>query len=94
MPLNQVFNCGTNRMITYKGLTESIHKALGNDLEKDVKYLFYEPKDFDHWDGSGVMEFPFRRDTFVTTPNKVSIQNENRCFYFFQGNIIFFTIVS
>jgi len=32
--------------------------------------LFYEPKDFEHWDGSGVQEFPFRRDTFITTPNK------------------------
>lgn len=64
-------------MITYKGLSDAIHKALGNNVDTDAKYLFYEPKDFDNWDGSGVQEFPFRRDTFVTTPNKVRLE-----FYF------------
>ena len=61
-------------MITYKGLSDAIHKTLGNDVDKDAKYLFYEPTEFEHWDGSGVQEFPFRRDTFVTTPNKVSVE--------------------
>ena len=68
--LNEVFNCGTNRFISYKGLSDIIHTTLENDLEADAKYLFYEPDDFNHWDGSGAMEFPFRRDTFIINTNK------------------------
>lgn len=49
-----------------------IHKELGN-TDDDEKYLFYEPKDFDLWKGSGVMQFPFRRDTFITSPSKAKL---------------------
>ena len=69
---NQIFNCGTDRYISYKGLSQTIHKKLGN-ADADMKYMYYEPKDFDHWDGSGVMEFPFRRETFITSPGKARL---------------------
>lgn len=60
--------------MTYRGLSDRIHEVLGNDMDTDAKYLFYDPKDFDAWKGStGAMEFPFRRDTFITTPSKASI---------------------
>ena len=72
--MNQIFNCATNRYITYRGLSDRVHEVYGNDRDKDVKYLFYDPKDFDAWKGStGAMEFPFRRDTFITTPNKAVV---------------------
>jgi nucleoside-diphosphate-sugar epimerase len=70
--LGEIFNCGTDRYITYKGLSKIIHEKYGNS-EDDIKFLSYEPKLFDHWDGSGVMEFPFRRDTFITTPSKAKL---------------------
>lgn len=67
--MNQVFNCGTDRYISYKGLCTLIHDELKNG--EDVrKYLFYDPNEFDHWKGSGAAQFPFRRDTFITTPSK------------------------
>ena len=72
--MNQIFNCGTKRYMTYRGLSDRIHEVLGNDMDVDAKYLFYEPKDFDTWkDSTGAMEFPFRRDTFITTPSKASL---------------------
>ena len=43
--MNQIFNCATNRYITYRGLSDRVHEVYGNDRDKDVKYLFYDPKD-------------------------------------------------
>ena len=72
--MDEIFNCGTNRYMTYRGLSDHIHEVIGNDLDKDAKYLFYDPNDFDTWkDSTGAMEFPFRRDTFITTPSKASL---------------------
>lgn len=69
---NQVFNCGTDKYISYKALSQLIHKKLGKDAST-AKYMYYEPNDFNNWDGSGVMQFPFRRDTFITTPSKAKL---------------------
>lgn len=71
--MNQVFNCGTDRYVTYKGLCQMVHAALGNAPE-DCKHLYYEPKLFDKWDGTEIMEFPFRRETFVVAPTKAKLQ--------------------
>jgi len=68
---NEIFNCGTDRYVSYKGLSQMAYKALGSD--STPKHLYYEPKDFDHWDGKGVQEFPFRRETFITTPSKAKL---------------------
>jgi nucleoside-diphosphate-sugar epimerase len=68
----QIFNCGTDKSISYKGLAKIIHTALGNDAS-DMRFMYYEPKDFDKWDGSGVQEFPFRRETFITSPSKAKM---------------------
>jgi len=68
---NEVFNCGTDRYVSYKGLSQMAFKAVGS--EETPKHLYYEPKEFDHWDGKGVQEFPFRRETFITTPSKAKL---------------------
>ena len=47
---NQVFNCGTDRYITYKGLTKLIYTALGVP-EEDQKTVSYDPDAFPDWDG-------------------------------------------
>ena len=70
--MNEVFNCGTDRYITYKGLCGLIHKHY-NNAEEDIQYLHYDPQDFSHWDGDGPMEFPFRSNSFITTPNKAKV---------------------
>lgn len=70
---NEVFNCGSDEFISYQGLCSLIHTTVGVE-EKDRKFLYYEPKDFDQWDGSGVMEFPFRRETFIVSSNKAKVQ--------------------
>ena len=68
--LGQVFNCASDRLTTYRGLCEALHDLNGSPADKR-KYLYYEPKDFDHWDGGSVVEeFPFRRETFVVSPSK------------------------
>jgi len=67
--IGQVFNCASDRYISYKGLCSLVHKALGNEAS-DCSHLYYEPKAFDNWDGTGVMEFPFRRETFIVSPSK------------------------
>jgi hypothetical protein len=38
--------------------------------EEARKILSYNPDKFPHWDGKGVQEFPFRKETFITTPSK------------------------
>lgn len=70
--INEVFNCGTDRYITYKGLCGLIYKHY-NNAENDIKYLHYDPEDFAHWDGTGPMEFPFRANSFITTPSKAKV---------------------
>lgn len=62
---NEIFNCGTDTYVTYRGISELFHDALGNSAE-DRRYMYYEPKEFEHWKGG----FPFRRDTFITSPGK------------------------
>lgn len=69
--IGQVFNCGTNKFVSYKGLSDMTNKAVGNDPAA-ASYTYYEPRDFPEWDGAGVQEFPFRRETFITTPNKAT----------------------
>ena len=53
LALNQVFNCGTDRFVTYKGLTTLIHAALGTPAE-DQKTVSYDPDNFPDWDGTRV----------------------------------------
>lgn len=66
--MNQVFNCGTDRYVSYKGICQLIHKELGTS-EDNIKYMYYDPKAFTHWEGG----FPFRRETFITTPSKAKL---------------------
>ena len=40
---NEVFNCGTDRYISYKGICQLVHSALKTDVEKDVSYLYFDP---------------------------------------------------
>jgi nucleoside-diphosphate-sugar epimerase len=60
----QVFNCGTDRFISYKNLCTAISKAC-----KQVdgpKFAFYDPKKLEK-----KASFPFRATTFVLDPSKV-----------------------
>lgn len=68
--LNEIFNVGSERYITYRGICEVIHDALGTD-EKDRSYLFYDPDKFSESSGIG---FPFRKDTFVTSSMKLRMR--------------------
>ncbi|KAJ1431846.1 hypothetical protein B484DRAFT_448158 [Ochromonadaceae sp. CCMP2298] len=70
--LNEVFNCGTDRYVSYKGICDMVHDTLGTPAE-ERKFMYYDPKDFVHWKGSGAQVFPFRRDTFTTTPSKAKL---------------------
>jgi nucleoside-diphosphate-sugar epimerase len=59
-----VLNCGSDRLITYKGLCEALHNALGSSADHR-QYVHYDPslpasKGYDD-------AFPFRADTFVTS---------------------------
>lgn len=59
-----VLNCGSDRLISYKGLSEAVYNALGSDAGKR-QYIHYDPslptsKELDD-------AFPFRADTFVTS---------------------------
>eukprot|EP00595_Chromulina_sp_UTEXLB2642_P003157 CAMPEP_0196765942 /NCGR_PEP_ID=MMETSP1095-20130614/15663_1 /TAXON_ID=96789 ORGANISM="Chromulina nebulosa, Strain UTEXLB2642" /NCGR_SAMPLE_ID=MMETSP1095 /ASSEMBLY_ACC=CAM_ASM_000446 /LENGTH=353 /DNA_ID=CAMNT_0042125369 /DNA_START=32 /DNA_END=1089 /DNA_ORIENTATION=- len=66
---NEVFNAGTDRYISYKGLISIIDSALGHETAS--KILSYDPKNFPEWDGKeDVAEFPFRKETFITSVNK------------------------
>mmetsp|Transcript_24701 Transcript_24701/g.41183 ORF Transcript_24701/g.41183 Transcript_24701/m.41183 type:complete len:374 (-) Transcript_24701:157-1278(-) len=69
---NEIFNCGTDRYVSYQGICTLIHDVLKTP-EEDRKYMYYDPKDFSHWKGSGAQVFPFRRDTFITTPSKAKL---------------------
>ena len=67
--INQILNCGTDRFISYKGLAKLVHSTLGNS-EDDQKFLQYDPDAYPDWDGKGVQEFPFRKETFITSNSK------------------------
>ena len=41
--LSQVFNCGTDKYVSYKAICDLIHSALNSDKEKDVKYMYFDP---------------------------------------------------
>jgi len=67
--VNEIFNCGTDLYVSYKGLAKLINAEVGN-TEEDARFIYYDPDQFSHWDGKGVQEFPFRKETFITTPSK------------------------
>ena len=67
---NQIFNCATDRFITYQGLSDKINELVGNNKDEN-KYMYYEPKDYNFHKGSA---FPFRRDTFVVSVDKAKVQ--------------------
>jgi hypothetical protein len=75
----QVFNCGTDRFISYKNLCTAISKAC-----KQVdgpKFAFYDPKKLEK-----KASFPFRATTFVLDPSKVCPLFYILFFYFFYHN--------
>jgi nucleoside-diphosphate-sugar epimerase len=61
----QVFNCGTDKYVSYKGLCESIAKAAG----KSVKFAHYDPKKLET-----KPSFPFRATTFIVDPTKAKTE--------------------
>jgi nucleoside-diphosphate-sugar epimerase len=61
----QVFNCGTDKYISYKGLCEAIAKASG----KSVKFAHYDPKKLET-----KPSFPFRATTFIVDPAKAKTE--------------------
>ena len=69
--MNEAFNCGSDRFVSYMGLAELINEACGNAASTN-KYLFFDPKDFDGWSMSDPV-FPFRRDTFITSVDKAKV---------------------
>ena len=38
-----MFNCGTDKYVSYKAICDMIHSALNSDKEKDVKYMYFDP---------------------------------------------------
>lgn len=70
--MNEIFNCGTDRYISYKGLAKLINSEVGN-ADEDARFVHYDPDQFAHWDGKGVQEFPFRKETFITSPSKAKL---------------------
>ena len=68
---NQIFNVGSDRYISYKGLCSAIQSNLKFDAN-ELKYLNYDPDLFLNWDGKNdVSEFPFRKETFITSVDKI-----------------------
>lgn len=65
--INQVFNCGTDRFVSYKGICEMVHAAMNSDKEKDVKYMYFDPTQYSN------VAFPFRKETFITSPGKAKL---------------------
>jgi len=58
----QVFNCGTDDLISYEELCNMVAKVAG----KEAKTVTYDPSNFDLPKGS----FPFRNTEFAVTPDK------------------------
>lgn len=73
--LHEIFNAGTDRYVSYKGLISSIFSAANEILgvtDNDAKTLSYNPSKFEDWDGKlDVSEFPFRKETFITSVDKI-----------------------
>ena len=77
--LQETFNCGSDRYISYRNLVGAIHKVTAphrspaSTTEEEVhepRILSYDPSAYPHWDGSGVQVFPFRSETFVASSSK------------------------
>eukprot|EP00283_Hemiselmis_rufescens_P003368 CAMPEP_0173420062 /NCGR_PEP_ID=MMETSP1357-20121228/1690_1 /TAXON_ID=77926 /ORGANISM="Hemiselmis rufescens, Strain PCC563" /LENGTH=363 /DNA_ID=CAMNT_0014382809 /DNA_START=19 /DNA_END=1110 /DNA_ORIENTATION=- len=58
----QVFNCGTDDLVSYEDICSMVAKVAG----KQAKTMTYDPKNFDLPKGS----FPFRNTEFAVTPDK------------------------
>lgn len=67
--LNQIFNCGSDRYITYKGLCQLVHQAAGNSPQDGPTYSLYDPSSSTSSSG----RFPFRSETFITSPAKAQM---------------------
>ena len=66
----QVFNCGTDSLMTYEELCHAVAKVAG----KTAKTSTYNPKDFDLPKGS----FPFRNEEFAVSCDKAKSVRESR----------------
>ncbi|CAM9114792.1 unnamed protein product [Chrysoparadoxa australica] len=60
----QVFNCGSDRYITYNELVRQVAKVTG--AEEDIEKNYYDPADFDLKKGW----FPFRNNHFFVSSDK------------------------
>jgi hypothetical protein len=83
--LNEIFNCGTDIYLSYIGLCSIIHDACGNSAE-DMKYFFYDPKDFDTFTKNDPV-FPFRRETFITNIDKIKTKLKWKSSHTLAGDI-------
>lgn len=61
--MNEIFNCGTDRYISYKALSQLVHSEVGS-AEEDAKYMYFDPLLY------STVQFPFRRESFITSPSK------------------------
>jgi len=69
---NQIFNCVTDRYISYKDLAILCHNAYHNQ-ETDKNFLYYDPEEFDTWKSkSPIMRFPFRSESFIVSCDKAT----------------------
>jgi nucleoside-diphosphate-sugar epimerase len=64
---DEVFNCGTDRYVTYRGLCEMAHRAAGSELAETA--ALYDPLAADQHSNQKP-GFPFRDRSFVTSPGK------------------------
>lgn len=62
--VNQVFNCGTDKFLSYNNVVQIAAEAAGVD-PKEVKIVYYEPEKL-----SFKPDFPFRASTFILSPEK------------------------
>uniref|UniRef100_A0A7S2XZ15 NAD-dependent epimerase/dehydratase domain-containing protein n=1 Tax=Fibrocapsa japonica TaxID=94617 RepID=A0A7S2XZ15_9STRA len=61
----QVFNCASDRFVTYRGLVKLVAETAGKDPES-VKIVNYDPTDYDLPKGA----FPFRPNSFFVSSDK------------------------
>lgn len=59
-----IYNCGTEKFMSYKAVVDEVAKALG----KTAKIEYYDPKKLDK--ELGKPSFPFRPTTFTVNPSK------------------------
>lgn len=62
--VNQVFNCGTDKFLSYNSVVQIAAEAAGVN-PKDVKIVYYDPVKL-----SFKPDFPFRPSTFIVSPEK------------------------